>query len=133
MEDERFYEGIKMLGIKSIISIPILGTDEELAAFNLHYDSLKSTTPKLISSIHTLADLLATSYISTNSQISVLEEILERNEYFFNSFDYLFALDNHYYLMDVNKRANDFLGKKSLKTEINFTTLISNQTDIDTQ
>lgn len=132
MEDERFYEGIKMLGIKSIISIPILGTDEELAAFNLHYDSLKSTTPKLISSIHTLADLLATSYISTNSQISVLEEILERNEYFFNSFDYLFALDSHYYLTDVNKRANDFLGKKSLKTEINFTTLISNQTDIDT-
>ncbi|MCY3413547.1 MAG: hypothetical protein INQ03_18035 [Candidatus Heimdallarchaeota archaeon] len=120
------------LRIRNIISIPILGTDSDLGSINLYFTASIDPSSMDYSAIHILADLLASTYLNSHSHIKVAEDISARNEYFENTFEELYVLDDLFFVIETNKRARSFLGLGKGTAELNFTSIFGDQAEIDT-
>ncbi len=130
--DERTSTSAKELGIKSFLSVPILGTDASLASINLYYSQNITLSPQFIADVHTLSELMVLTFQAAYTKSRKQEEALSRKDYYLNAYEYILVLDNHYFIQDINNRMMNYIGKKLVNTELNFTSLLVNQTNIDT-
>lgn len=122
---ERTYQSAKDLEIKSFVSIPILGTDRNNASINFYYTENLKIEPSIIGKMNTLAELLIFSYDIAISRSKQDYSVLHRRNYFMNSYELILVLDDNYFIIDKNNRANDLVGFET--TGVNFPSMLINQ------